>query len=43
MGHERYAQCKFYVNVSTYVTADAASCWTIAAFILTLKKSEPKI
>ena len=43
MGHENYAQCKFYVHVSTDVTADAASCWTLAAFILTLEKSEPKI
>ena len=43
MGHENYAQCKFHVYVSTDVTADAASCWTLAAFILTLKKSEPKI
>ena len=43
MGHENYAQLKFYVYVSTDVTADAASCWTLAAFILTLEKSEPKI
>ena len=43
MGHESYAQYKFYVYVSTDVTADAASCWTLAAFILTLEKSEPKI
>ena len=43
MGHEKYAQCKFYVYVSTDVTADAASCLTLAAFILTLEKSEPKI
>ena len=43
MRHENYAQCKFYVYVSTDVTADAASCWTLAAFILTLEKSEPKI
>ena len=43
MGHENYAKCKFYVYVSTDVTADAASCWTLAAFILTLEKSEPKI
>ena len=41
--HEKYAQCKFYVYVSSDVTADAASCWTLAAFILTLEKSEPKI
>ena len=25
------------------MTADAASCWTLSAFILTLEKSEPKI
>ena len=43
MGHEKYAQCKFYVYVSTDVTADAASCRTLQAFILTLEKSEPKI
>ena len=43
MGHANYAQCKFYVYVSTDVTADAASCRTLAAFILTLEKSEPKI
>ena len=36
MGNENYAQCKFYVYVSTDVTSDAASCWTLAA--LTLKK-----
>ena len=43
MGKENYAPCKFYVCVSTDVTDDDASCWTPAAFILTLKKSEPKI
>ena len=43
MRHENYAQCKFYVYVSTDVTADSASCWTLSAFILTLEKSEPKI
>ena len=43
MGHGKYAQRKFYVYVSTDMTADAASCWTLAAFILTLEKSEPKI
>ena len=42
-GHDNYAQRKFYVYVSTDVTADAASCWTLAAFILALEKSEPKI
>ena len=42
-GHENYAQCKFYVYVSTDATADAASCWTLTAFILTLEKSKPKI
>ena len=31
MGHENYAQCKFYVYVSTDVTADAATCWTFTA------------
>ena len=41
MGHENYAECKFYVYVSTDVTADAVSCWTNAAFILILDKSEP--
>ena len=39
---QNYAQCKFYVYVSTDVTADAASCWTLAAFILTLENSKPK-
>ena len=43
MGHENYAQCKFYVYVSTDVTVDAASCWTLEVSILTLEKSEPKI
>ena len=43
MGHENYAQCKFYVYVSTDATADAASCSTFAPFILTLEKSKPKI
>ena len=43
IGHENYAQYKFYIYVSTNVTADAASCWTLAAFILTLEKSKPKI
>ena len=45
MRHENYAQRKFYVYVSTDVTADAASCWTFAASILTLRanrKSECK-
>ena len=32
-----------FMIVSTDVTADAASCLTLAAFILTLEKSEPKI
>ena len=36
MGLESYAQCTFYVYVSADVTADAASCWTLSAFILTL-------
>ena len=39
MGHENYAQSKFYVYVSTDVTADAASGWTLEAFILTLEKA----
>ena len=43
MGHENYAQCKFYVYVSTDATADAASCSTFASFILTLEKGELKI
>ena len=43
VGHENYAQCNFYVYVSTYATADAASCSTFESFILTLEKSEPKI
>ena len=43
MGYENYAQCKCYVYVSTDVTADADSCWTLTAFILTKEKSEPKI
>ena len=38
MGHENYAQCEFYVYVSTDVTADAAFCWTLAAFILTIEE-----
>ena len=42
-GDKNYAQCKFYIYVSIYATAGAASCWTLAAFILTLEKSEPKI
>ena len=42
MRHENYAQCKFYVYVSTDATADADSCSKFAAFILTLEKSEPK-
>ena len=43
MGHENYAQCKFYINVSTAATADAASCSTFESLILTLEKSQPKI
>ena len=43
MGHQNYVQCKFYVYVSTDVTADAASCWTFAAFLLTSEKSKPKV
>ena len=43
MGDENYAKWKFNVYVSTDVTADAAACCTLAAFILTLEKSKPKI
>ena len=43
MGHENYAKCQFNDYVSTDVTADAASCCKLAAVILTLEKSEPKI
>ena len=42
-GARNYAKCKFCVYVSTDVTADAASCLTLAVFILTLVKTEPKI
>ena len=43
MVHENYAECEFEVYASTDVTADAASNSTRAAFILTPKKSKPKI
>ena len=43
MRHENYAQCKFNAYVSTDVTVDAASSWTLAAFISTLEKSKQKI
>ena len=43
LGHDNYAKRKFYVYGSTDVTADAASCWILAASILTLEKSELKI
>ena len=43
MGHENYAQCKFYVYVPTDGSADAAFSTTFASFILTFEKSEPKI
>ena len=43
MGHENYAQYKLYVYVSTDGTADAAFCLILAAFILTLEKSDSKI
>ena len=33
MRHENYAQCKFYVNVYTDMTADAAFCSTLVTFI----------
>ena len=42
MGHVNYAKCKFYVYVTTDITADAASCLTLTAFILTFEKREPK-
>ena len=42
VGHENYAQYKFYVYVYTDATADAASCWTLAAFRLTLKRADQK-
>ena len=32
-----------FIFLSTGVTADAASCLTLAAFILILEKSEPNI
>ena len=41
IGHENYAQCKFYVYVSIDATAD--SCSKFAAFTFTLEKSELKI
>ena len=41
--NENYAQCKFYVYVSTDATADAASYSIFASFILTLEKSNPEI
>ena len=43
MGQNNYAQWKFYDYASTDVTADAAPCEVLAAFILTLEKSGPKI
>ena len=43
MGHRNYAQCKFYVYVSTDATADADYSSKFASFILTLEKSELKI
>ena len=43
MYHDNYAQCKIYLHVSTETTADAASWSTLAAFILTLEKSEQKV
>ena len=43
MALENYAKCKFKVYVSTDATAVAASCSTLAAFILTPKESKPKI
>ena len=43
MGQDNYAKWEFYVYMATDVPADAAYCWTLAAFILTLEKSELKI
>ena len=43
MVHEIFAQCEFKVYVSTDATADAASCSTFAAFILTHEEGKPKI
>ena len=34
MAHENYAKYEFWVYVSSYAIADAASCSTFAAFIL---------
>ena len=42
MAHKNYVKCEFEVYVSTDATADAASCSTIAAFILIPEESEPK-
>ena len=36
MAHENHAKYEFQVYVSTDATADATSCSTLAAFILTL-------
>ena len=43
LAHENYVKCEFEVYVSTDATADAASCSTFAAFILTPEEGKPKI
>ena len=42
MAHEIYAKCEVLVYVSTDATADAASCSTLATFILTTEESKTK-
>ena len=43
MAHKQYAKSEFKVNISIGATADAASCSTLSAFILTPEESNPKI
>ena len=43
LAYDDYAKCEFLVNLSADATADAASCSTLAAFILTPEESKPKI
>ena len=43
MGHENYAQCKFYVYVSTDVTADAASCLDTCSLHIDIRKERTEI
>ena len=43
IAHENYAKCEFKIYVSTDATADAYSCSTFAAFILTNEEGTPKI